>query len=60
MQRYGTTPPMSRRGNPYENAMVENFFILKAECIYRHKPATFEKANQMIDRYIHCYNHERS
>ena len=59
-QTYGITPSMSRRGNPYDNAMAENFFsILKTECIYRHKPATFSEANEMIDRYIHFYNYER-
>ena len=59
-QTYGITPSMSRRGNPYDNAMAENFFsILKTECIYRHKPATFSEANQMIDRYIYFYNYER-
>ena len=59
-QAYGITPSMSRKGNPYDNAMAENFFsILKTECIYRHKPATFAEANEMIDRYIHFYNHER-
>ena len=59
-QSYGITPSMSRRGNCYDNAMAENFFsILKTECIYRHKPETFKEANEMIDRYIHFYNHER-
>ena len=59
-KEYGITPSMSRRGNPYDNAMAENFFsILKTECIYRHKPATFSQANEMIDRYIYFYNHER-
>ena len=59
-QKYGITPSMSRRGNCYDNAMAENFFsILKTECIYRYKPATFKEANDMIDRYIHFYNHER-
>ena len=59
-KQYGITPSMSRRGNPYDNAMAENFFsVLKTECIYRHKPATFSEANEMIDRYIHFYNHER-
>ena len=59
-QKYGITPSMSRRGNCYDNAMAENFFsILKTECIYRHKPATFIEANEMIDRYIQFYNHER-
>ena len=59
-QEYGITPSMSRRGNPYDNAMAENFFsILKTEYIYRHKPATFSEANEMIGRYIHFYNYER-
>ena len=59
-QQYGITPSMSRRGNCYDNAMAENFFsILKTECIYRHKPATFTEANEMLERYIYFYNHER-
>lgn len=38
-QAYGILPSMSRQGNPYDNAMAENFFsILKCECIYRRKP----------------------
>ena len=41
---YGITPSMSRRGNPYDNAMAENFFsILKTECIYRIKLRTYEE-----------------
>lgn len=59
-QSYGITPSMSRKGNPYDNAMAENFFsILKTECIYRHKPKTLKEASNLIDRYIHFYNHER-
>ena len=52
---------MSRKGNPYDNAMAEKFFsILKTECIYRHKPKTLQEANELIDRYIYFYyNHER-
>ena len=58
-QSYGIIPSMSSKGNPYDNAMAENFFsILKTECIYRHKPRTFQEANDLIDRYIHFYNHE--
>lgn len=49
-QAYGITPSMSRKGNPYGNAMAENFFsILKTECIYRRKPAAFSEANERID-----------
>ena len=59
-QEYGITPSMSRRGNCYDNAMAENFFsILKTECIYRHKPKSFQEANDLIDNFIHFYNHER-
>ena len=57
---YNITPSMSRRGNPYDNAMAENFFsILKTECIYRTKLQTYEKARFLIDEYIHFYNNER-
>lgn len=57
---YGITPSMSRRGNCYDNAMAENFFsILKTECIYRHHPATFDKARMLIDNYIYFYNNQR-
>ena len=59
-KEYGITPSMSRRGNCYDNAMAENFFsILKTECIYRHKPKTLKEADDLIDKYIHFYNHER-
>ena len=59
-QSYGITPSMSRKGNPYDNAMAENFFsILKTECIYRHKPRTLREASNLIDRYIYFYNNER-
>ena len=59
-KRYHITPSMSRRGNPYDNALAENFFsILKTECIYRTKITTFEEARRMIDDYIYFYNHQR-
>lgn len=59
-QSYGITPSMSRRGNPYDNALAENFFsILKTECIYRTKLQTYEEARLLIGEYIHFYNHER-
>ncbi len=49
-QEFGITPSMSRRGNPYYNALAENFFsILKTECIYRTEIATFEEDRPLID-----------
>ena len=60
IKSYGITPSMSRRGNPYDNAMAENFFsILKTECIYRAKLQTYEEARLLIGQYIHFYNNER-
>jgi transposase InsO family protein len=57
---YHITPSMSSRGNPYDNAMAENFFsILKTECIYRTKLKTYEEARLLIGEYIHFYNNER-
>ena len=59
-QSYHITPSMSSRGNPYDNAMAENFFsILKTECIYRVKIRTYEEARLLIGAYIHFYNNER-
>ena len=57
---YGITPSMSRRGNPYDNALAENFFsILKTECINRTKLKTFQQARLLIDEYIYFYNNQR-
>ena len=57
---YNITPSMSRKGNPYDNALAENFFsILKTECIYRVNLKTYDEARLIIDEYIHFYNNER-
>ena len=59
-QFYNITPSMSSRGNPYDNAMAENFFsILKSECINRVKLKTYEEARLLIGEYIRFYNNER-
>ena len=59
-QSYGITPSMSRRGNPYDNSLAENFFsILKTECIHRVKLRSYEEARLLIGDYIHFYNNIR-
>ena len=59
-QSYNITPSMSSKGNPYDNAMAENFFsILKTECIHRTKLKTYEEARLLIGEYIHFYNNDR-
>ena len=51
---------MSRRGNPYDNSLAENFFsILKTECINSVKLKTFYEARLLIDQYIYFYNNQR-
>ncbi len=59
-KEYGILPSMSRRGNPYDNALAENFFsILKTECINRVRLATYEEASLLIGEYINFYNNYR-
>lgn len=57
---YNILQSMSRRGNPYDNALAENFFsILKTECIYRVKLKTYDEARILISQYIDFYNNQR-
>jgi len=59
-QSYNIIPSMSRRGNPYDNALAENFFsILKTECIYWVTLKTYEEARLLISQYIDFYNNQR-
>ena len=59
-QSYGIKQSMSRRGNPYDNALAENFFsILKTECIHRVKLHTYQQARLLIGEYINYYNNYR-
>ena len=52
---------MSRRGNCWDNAVVESFFnLLKRERIRRRKYKTREEARQDVFDYIECfYNPQR-
>ena len=57
---YNITPSMSRRGNCWDNAPMENFFgHLKEEALRPYKTPTFEQASNIIDEYICFYNYER-
>ena len=59
-KEYDISPSMSRRGNPYDNALAENFFsILKTECIHRVKLATYEEDSLLIGEYINYCNNFR-
>jgi len=57
----GFVQSMSRKGNPYDNAIVETFFhSLKTEWVYFEKYGTREQATQSIFEYIEpFYNRTR-
>lgn len=57
----GITPSMSRRGNCYDNAMVESFFgSMKTEWVHHQRYETRQQAMQSIFEYIEVfYNRQR-
>ncbi len=59
-QEYHITPSMSRRGNCWDNAPMENFFgHLKEEALRHLKTPSFQQAQEIIDDYVCFYNYER-
>jgi len=59
-QSYKLIPSMSRRGNCWDNAPIENFFShLKEEAIRQYPILPFEETERIIDEYIYFYNYER-
>jgi len=61
LESHGLTASMSRRGNCYDNAMVESFFgTLKTELVYQQEYETKEEAMCSIEEYIEdWYNTKR-
>jgi putative transposase len=58
--QFHITPSMSRRGNCWDNAPMENFFShLKEEYLRHVKNPTLDQVRQLVDEYIYFYNHER-
>jgi len=59
-QSSNLSPSMSRPGNCWDNAPIENFFShLKEEAIRQTKLNSFLQAKEVIDDYIYFYNYER-
>lgn len=59
-KEYNIIPSMSRRGNCWDNAPMENFFgHLKEEALRQYPTLTFKETKQIIDEYIYFYNYER-
>ena len=61
LQRHGTTPSMSRRGNCLDNAPMESFFAsLKTEHVHPVRFRTREEAKTAVFEYIEIfYNRQR-
>ncbi|MGL6009247.1 MAG: IS3 family transposase, partial [Culicoidibacterales bacterium] len=56
----GITQSMSRRGNCWDNACIENFFRhLKAEMPLFSSPQTFSEVQQSLSDYIQYFNTKR-
>jgi len=54
------TQSMSRKGNCYDNAVMENFFgILKSEFFYLHEFESVDHFKKELARYMDYYNHKR-
>lgn len=56
LNQYGFIQSMNRRGNCYDNALVESFFhTLKTEHVYHHRYTTRAEARQSIFEYIEMF-----
>lgn len=60
LREAGLKQSMSRKGNCYDNAVIESFFgTLKTECLYLEEYRSISELRDAIDGYIYYYNHER-
>ena len=62
LKEHGIIQSMSRKGNCYDNGIMESFFgRLKNELYYghEHEYASFEEFSQAVKEYIYYYNNER-
>ena len=59
-KEYNIIPSVSRRGNCWDNAPMENFFgHLKEEAMRQFDLLSIAQTKELIDQYIHFYNYER-
>jgi putative transposase len=61
LKQYGIQVSMSRKGNCYDNAMMESFFgTLKEECVERQRFASRQEARTALFLYVETfYNRKR-
>ncbi|WP_334073522.1 MULTISPECIES: IS3 family transposase [Paenibacillus] len=60
LKEHGVTQSMSRKGNCYDNAVIESFFgTLKSEFLYMQEFENIDQFKAELDQYITYYNHKR-
>lgn len=60
LKEQGITQSMSRKGNCYDNAVMENFFgIMKSEFLYLSEFDSIDHFKQELAQYMDYYNHKR-
>jgi putative transposase len=60
LEKLGIRPSMSRKGDCWDNAVVESFFAtLKRELIYRRAWPTRISAKVEINKYVDCFYNSR-
>ena len=60
LEEKGIRQSMSRKGNCYDNAVMENFFgHLKSELLYLQEFESFDHFKQELIDYIDYYNNRR-
>jgi len=60
LKRHGMVPSMSRKGDPYDNAVAESFFrTLKVELVYLRRFRTRLEAEAAIVEYIESFYNRR-
>jgi putative transposase len=60
LQMRGIVQSMSRKGNCYDNSVMENFFgIMKSEFLYLKEFESIEHFKEALEKYIHYYNTKR-
>ncbi len=60
LQSRGIVQSMSRKGNCYDNSVMENFFgIMKSEFLHLKEFESIELFNLELEKYITYYNMKR-
>jgi transposase InsO family protein len=60
LKAHGITQSMSRKGNCYDNSIMENFFgVMKNELLYVNEWKDIDTFKEALRKYIKYYNNER-